>query len=133
MDRRTKKITRKIKKLKLLDAIRRHKLRIAVKKLRYGTDFFASLFPKSKARKARKLFEKVLKAMQDALGKLNDISVHAKLASEFTHPGANSGKRPQKAFAMGLLAGRETQQARACLAAAMNAGKDLGRAKSFWC
>jgi CHAD domain-containing protein len=103
-----------------------------VKKLRYGTDFFASLFTKSRQRKARKRFEKALKTLQDALGKHNDISVHEGLARQFTHPGKRSKKLPQKAFAMGLLAGREASEAHACTLAATKAGRTLVKVPSFW-
>lgn len=132
MNRRTKKIVKKIKKLGKLDARQRHKLRIAVKKLRYATDFFASLFARSKAKKGRKRFGAALKALQDALGRLNDISVHEKLAKQFAHPGRRSNDRPQKAYAMGLLTGRERHIARACSAAAGVAGKNMSKAKIFW-
>jgi CHAD domain-containing protein len=60
-----------------LDAPERHKLRIAVKKLRYATGFFACLFNHPKTKKARKYFEKELKALQSALGKLNDMFASA--------------------------------------------------------
>src|SRR6185437_6880053 len=46
---REKKIARKGNELQYLDQAHRHKLRIAVKKLRYSTEFFRSLFQESKA------------------------------------------------------------------------------------
>ena len=42
--RRTRTITKKAKKIRELDSQQRHKLRIAVKKLRYASDFFGHLF-----------------------------------------------------------------------------------------
>jgi inorganic triphosphatase YgiF len=132
LDRRTGKIVKRVKKLEDFSARERHKVRIAVKKLRYATDFFGSLFAKRKARKARRRFENVLKALQDALGKLNDIAVHEKLARQFAHPRKRSSKRPQKAFAMGVLTGREQSRARACIAAAGKAGGNLSDADRFW-
>jgi hypothetical protein len=66
-----------------------------------------SCLSKPKAKKARKRFEKVLKALQDALGKLNDISVHEGLAKQFAHPDKRSKKIPEKAYAIGLFTGRE--------------------------
>jgi CHAD domain-containing protein len=41
--RRTRKIVKRVRKLEKLDAKRRHKLRIAVKKVRYAREFFTSL------------------------------------------------------------------------------------------
>lgn len=132
LDRRTAKIVKTVGKLEDLSAGERHKLRIAVKKLRYATDFFARLFAKRKAKKARKHFQKTLAALQDALGRLNDIAVHETLARQFAHPPKRSGKRPEKAFAMGVLTGREQSRARACIAAAAKAGRKLSDADRFW-
>jgi triphosphatase len=127
---RARKIAKKSRKIEDLDARARHKLRIAVKKLRYATAFFASLF--GKARKARKRFENELKALQDALGTLNDMAVHQGLARQYAHAGPRSTQRPQKAFAVGVLTGREQSRARACMAAAIEAGKGLAKADAFW-
>ena len=132
LGQRTRKTVKKLKKLETLDALHRHRLRIAAKKLRYTTDFFASLFSKAKARKARRRFEKVLKALQDALGKLNDISVHERMARQFAHPDRKSKKKTEKAYAIGLLAGREKHLARLCFADAAKAGRQLSEAQSFW-
>lgn len=129
---RTRKIVKRIGKLKRLSARQRHKLRIAVKKLRYATGFFESLFASAKATKTRKKFEKTLKAMQEALGALNDIAVHEKLASRYAHAKAPAKKRPEKAFAIGILTGREQGEARAHVATAAAAGRKLARARPFW-
>lgn len=48
----------------------RHKLRIALKNLRYGVDFFSDLFGNAKRRRA---YKKKLSALQDLLGTRNDI------------------------------------------------------------
>ncbi|MEM7170163.1 MAG: CHAD domain-containing protein [Pseudomonadota bacterium] len=48
-----------------------HRLRIAVKKLRYATEFFASLYPVDKT----KPYIKALRQLQDDLGHLNDVAV----------------------------------------------------------
>ena len=130
--RRRRKIVKKSRKLDELDASARHRLRIAVKKLRYATEFFASLFAKPKAAKARKRFAKDLKALQGALGKLNDIAVHQDLTRPLVHPEKRSEKHPEVAFAAGLLTGREQPRIRACLAAAGKAGKALSKADPFW-
>ena len=42
LSRRRKKIKKRASKVERLDPRRRHKLRIASKKLRYGVEFFAS-------------------------------------------------------------------------------------------
>lgn len=53
-----------------LDAPARHELRIALKKLRYATEFFRDLLP---ARPARRFIEQ-LSRVQDKLGHLNDVA-----------------------------------------------------------
>jgi CHAD domain-containing protein len=60
------------------DAERRHRLRIRMKRLRYGCDFFAPSFPGASARP----YVKRLGALQDILGDLNDITVARRLLAE---------------------------------------------------
>ncbi|MGH8728021.1 MAG: CHAD domain-containing protein [Burkholderiales bacterium] len=54
-----------------LDAEARHRLRIALKKLRYAAEFFAPLFTKRRVQK----YISGLMALQDVLGELNDGAV----------------------------------------------------------
>lgn len=130
--KRWKKIVKKSRKADELDARGRHKLRIAVKKLRYSTGFFASLFAEKKQRKARGKFEDLLKTLQNALGKLNDIATHDKFADEMVQLGKCTKNDLQKAYAMGLLSGSEHRLAGACIAAAKKTGKKLADAEPFW-
>ena len=74
--------TQRLRELRELDPKQRHKLRIALKKLRYGGDFFESLFVDRKTQKRLSGFKAHLKTLQDHLGSLNDISAHQKLASQ---------------------------------------------------
>ena len=53
-----------------------HRLRIAVKKLRYAADFFSSLFPQNHARRMLRQ----LSSLQDILGEICDAAVALKLA-----------------------------------------------------
>jgi inorganic triphosphatase YgiF len=62
----------------------RHAARLAAKKLRYATEFFAPLFPKKRTR----TYRKALTALQDELGAWNDAAVAARLAGELA--GAHS-------------------------------------------
>jgi inorganic triphosphatase YgiF len=76
---RTSKIMKRARKLDDLDAWQRHKLRIAAKKLRYGSEFFGSLFASVNAKRRRKSFLQALEHLQDHLGNLNDIAGHMHL------------------------------------------------------
>lgn len=132
--RRSKKIRKQGARLAELDARTRHKLRIKAKKLRYGCEFFASVFAGKKTRRQREKFIARLKTLQDALGELNDITVHEGLAKR-TLNSAGAAKRPRrakKAFAAGRLSGREEARFAPVLQAAVRAHKDFAKAKPFW-
>jgi inorganic triphosphatase YgiF len=58
-----------------LSAEERHRVRIALKKLRYATEFFQTLYPK----KDTKPYLAALKDLQDRLGHLNDVAVAERL------------------------------------------------------
>jgi triphosphatase len=125
MDARLHKIIKRSRKLRHLHPHKRHKLRIAVKKLRYAGEFFASLF---KAARKRTEMAETLEELQDALGRLNDIAVHRRMTKTIVQP----PRRQQKAYAMGIVAGREQQGAAACLTLAHKAARRLAAEKPFW-
>ena len=99
-------------------------LRIAAKQLRYATEFFSSLFTARQRQARRKQFSAILKSLQDDLGKLNDISVHGRIAQ------AEAAR--QASFALGLVAGREQTDVEPLLRAAKKAGSRLKKAPRFW-
>ena len=117
--RRIRKISKRARKLRRLDSRRRHKLRIAVKKVRYGREFFAAL--RLDGRKSGRKLDRALKRLQSGLGNLNDMRVHLERAGDF----ARAGTAAQKAFAIGCLIGREEASAKDVLAGALAAGKRL--------
>jgi inorganic triphosphatase YgiF len=126
LEQRSAKVTKKLRKLEKMDDRQRHKLRIAVKKLRYGVGFFESLF---EAAGRRKRFAAGLKDLQSALGRLNDIRMHRQFARKEVR-----GKRqlPHGAYALGVLTGQERKAVQPCLDAAAKAGKKLRALKPFW-
>jgi triphosphatase len=132
LTRRTKKAVKKVRKVANLDGHQRHKLRIAIKKLRYATGFFESLFLGDKRCVRRRRYVGALKTLQNALGRLNDISVHARFAQRIVRRRKQDTERPEKAFAIGLLTGKEQSDERACLEAAVEAGERLAKAPQFW-
>ncbi len=76
------KLEKKIEKLGMdrfnFDATQRHRLRIAVKKLRYALDYLSVLYPKKRAQS----YLQALQSLQEVLGKLNDITTMNNLLSE---------------------------------------------------
>ena len=73
LDEARRRLKKRGRGLRHLDAHTRHRARISAKKLRYGAEFFADLFPKPKAMKRQKAFGDALADLQDHLGALNDI------------------------------------------------------------
>jgi triphosphatase len=72
LDKQWPRIRRSGDSLAHLDAEARHRLRIAVKKLRYAVEFLAPLYARKPASAQRDRFVAALKALQDRLGDLND-------------------------------------------------------------
>ena len=133
LHRRWRKIAKKKKKFDQFDTRQRHKLRINAKKLRYYTEFFATLFPRGKSTKRCRKLAKALKRLQSNLGDLNDFAAHGKLTKELVFPRRTRSKHPrQKAFAAGLVAGKERSESRSLLKEARSALRDVAKAKTYW-
>jgi inorganic triphosphatase YgiF len=130
-ERRTAKARRKAKKAGEVDAHARHKLRIAIKKLRYALYFFETLYSHDGSAKALSRYKKYLKDLQDNLGALNDIAVHQKLATKLA--AGSGGPKPELvSFAAGMIAGCERSEVQAILADVTKTARKLRRARSFW-
>jgi triphosphatase len=130
LTRRWRKVRKKGRSLAKLDPRSRHKLRIQTKKLRYAVEFFASLFAGKRAAKRRRQFLPALERLQDGLGDLNDIAVHEqRIAALGIRRRRSDAKR---AFAAGLLTGREDARIEPAMATATQAYADLAKVKPFW-
>jgi inorganic triphosphatase YgiF len=129
--RHAKKAVKKAKKLRELDARQRHKLRIAVKKLRYAGDFFGLLFPGHKAKKRLSAFQGSLRDLQDHLGALNDIQVHQKLVPKLAS-GKPGTKGRQRVFAAGVVSGREQSEIEPLLNSAAKDASKFAQIQPFW-
>jgi inorganic triphosphatase YgiF len=75
LGRRWKRILKRGRNLAELDPEERHQVRIEIKKLRYATEFFESLFKGKGMKKKRRAALDTLEAFQETLGELNDIAV----------------------------------------------------------
>ncbi|MDF0521570.1 CHAD domain-containing protein [Bradyrhizobium yuanmingense] len=115
--RRIQKIQKDGKQLEELSARARHRLRIRIKKVRYAARFFESLFTSRGQRKRLAQLEKHSKKLQDALGAVNDYLAHREMALDAAL-NAPPHNRRARAFASGVLVGREDQAARPLLRAA---------------
>lgn len=84
LSKRHKRVLKLGRNFAELSLEQRHDVRLAAKKLRYATEFFASLYPDKKTRP----YLKAMKSLQDTLGHLNDIATLETLVAEVTtHPG----------------------------------------------
>jgi inorganic triphosphatase YgiF len=126
--RHMKRVLRKARRVEQIDPRGRHKLRIAVKKLRYATDFFGGLFGR-KHRRTR--FNRHLKALQGALGRLNDIEVHKRVADNIVH-GERVARRADRALAIGFVSGYEHTQIKPCIDAVKKMSRRLTDIPPFW-
>jgi len=78
LERDRRRLCKRGRHLEEADAQGRHRVRIAAKKARYDLEFFQSLYPPKEA----KATIKVLSALQDKLGWLNDLAVGDGLLAE---------------------------------------------------
>jgi triphosphatase len=125
---KAKKRAKEISKLSVHD---RHKLRIAMKKLRYSIYFFESLFDGHADNKALSKYKDCLADLQDSLGALNDIAVHQRMVTRLRNDIENRKSEPV-AFAAGAVVGTERSETEKLLAVAEKAARKLRRAKKFW-
>lgn len=99
LEKLRKRMKREGKDLAGTDDAHRHEVRKDAKKLRYAAEFFVSLYPGRKPRRRMDRFLDRLEALQDKLGRLNDISTAPELLArlgieaELPMPGKKERKR----------------------------------------
>lgn len=107
---------------------KRHRMRIALKKLRYASEFFGSLYKKKDVER----FVKRLKALQETLGSLNDIAnLPAMSEALLGKPSPNQDKEALS-YASGLLAGWHSCEVNRLVAEAGRQWKKLEKTPGFW-
>jgi inorganic triphosphatase YgiF len=97
---RFRKAQKRAKRLGKLDVEQRHRLRIALKKLRYAAEFFAALFPEKEV----SAYLKQLSKTQDVFGSLNDVSTVQHVLQRVLQQGGTvfvPGLRESAAYAAG--------------------------------
>jgi triphosphatase len=104
----------------------RHRLRIALKKLRYATEFFSSGYKKRPT--ARYLAG--LKQLQDALGHLNDVAVAERLVGGLLERAG--GDRDALAQASGMVLGWLARGVAGLEPQTRSAWDDFAARKPFW-
>ena len=106
------------------DAARRHRVRVRVKRMRYGCELFVSAFPRGRAR----VFLQGLRGLQDILGELNDIAVQRALLRKL----AGRGSPPRIVEAEATVRARLASRERELIAALEPAWADFEARLPFW-
>ena len=125
LDKARRRVKKRGRGLRHLDAHTRHRVRISAKKLRYGAEFLAGLFPKPKAQERQEAFGDALSDLQDYLGALNDIETarHLPFANE------ENGSEPAEAPSMPEV---DEKRVHDLLDKAADARAELLDVKPFW-
>ena len=130
LGRRLKAAKKRAKSLETLGEAERHRLRIALKKLRYTAEFFAPLYPAEKVGP----FVKRLGQMQDVLGFLQDVAVARKTLAQLIAepPEERSGPRADLSFAAGIVYGWHLDRSANAWKEAIGRWKKFAKAEPFW-
>jgi triphosphatase len=106
----------------------RHELRIAFKKLRYGTEFFASLFPGREFDR----FRSAAARMQDLLGQLNDVAVAQHVLDDLLAGTEPSARQRAAALGAGQVIGWYAHHTRELEPRAAEAWDEFRATDPFW-
>ena len=101
LDRRHRKVRKAGAHFAHISYPERHRVRIALKKLRYATDFFRSLHDEKHVSQ----FSQLVAAFQDILGHINDVATATRLASLLASPETDEAGRQALARAAGVVIG----------------------------
>lgn len=128
--RRRKQCRRIGRDLDALTDAERHRVRIAVKKLRYTVDFFESLYGSRSGHKRKSEILRACQKLQDSLGALNDLVIRRALFAKLLD--AKTAGATDRAFAAGLLLGSQEHETPTLKKKAAKAWKAILTAKPFW-
>lgn len=129
LEKRRRQVKKRGRDLDTLSPEDRHQVRIAAKKLRYGAEFFGSLYTRKKATKRHAAFVQALSELQDCLGDLNDIATGHELLNDLTDTAL---KATSAVFAAGVTAADIEARSGKLLKAAAKAHEDLVDMRPFW-
>jgi CHAD domain-containing protein len=102
----------------------RHAARIAAKRLRYATEFFASLYSPKRVKR----YIGALEDIQDTLGQLNDLATAERLLAD----AASGGDNASDARTVGVVTGWCAATASQALAQLDKDWKRFKSAREFW-
>lgn len=124
LSRRAAQVAKRGRRLPQLKGPELHRLRISIKKLRYATDFFASVYDARHVRETRML----LARLQDILGAINDAAAVSELMNQ------GFGARPERAVveARGIMLGWSKGRSATLRRELRTVWKAYRASKPFW-
>ena len=125
LKKRWKKVADSGQRLDDLTIEERHRMRKALKTLRYATEFFASLYPQAATRQ----FIKETRSLQEVFGYLNDVVAAQRLA-DISHAGCAESREAQRAA--GYILGWHNAQAAQAWTDAHKGWLKLEALPQFW-
>jgi CHAD domain-containing protein len=129
LDRQIRRVKKRGKTARSREEGDMHRLRIALKKLRYSAEFFAPLYPR---KDVRRYLEK-LKGLQNHLGDLNDVAnVHDVVNAILRDGKTRKDAQPPMCFAAGSVAGWFDAQTPRAISRALKRYKKFKRVTPFW-
>jgi triphosphatase len=128
LGKRQRKALKLGRQFEQLSAEDRHKVRIALKKLRYATEFFETLYPK----KGSKPYLTVLKDLQDRLGHLNDVAVAERLVGTLVGKTDRSTDGDSVQWGGGLVLGWHARGVAEIEPATVRAWQEFAKLEPFW-
>ena len=106
----------------------RHQVRIALKKLRYASEFFQELYPK----KHTKPYLATLKDLQDRLGHLNDVAVAERLIGTLVNEADRRADGDSIQWGGALVLGWHTRGVAETEPATVRAWQEFAELEPFW-
>jgi len=130
LHRRHKKLMRAAAELGDLDEHARHDLRIRVKKQRYASEFFRSLYPSRRGER----YIKELSRLQEALGELNDaVTARGVLQERIDRlERTGSNRIGEMRYAAGMVVGWQAHEAGRRWRKLVEDWRDHRRLRRFW-
>ena len=105
-----------------------HRLRIALKKLRYTCEFFAPLYPKRDVTR----YLKKLRLLQNHLGDLNDVANVRRVVGEVLREKSKKDEDANMRYAAGAMVGWYGAQVPRAVRRALGRYKKFKRVTPFW-
>lgn len=129
MDEHLMRVRKRGRHLKSLEQRDCHRLRIALKKLRYASEFYGPLYRK----KDVKSYVRRIKKLQDLLGQVNDVAqVRAVLSRLTVDEGAPAHTQADLSFAAGLINGWHRARMERLQRKTLRRWEKFRRAEPFW-